>query len=371
MRNSRLPLMLALAVPTLVSAQAIPGADPVGLRGDASGSWYNPAQPGHGLMVELRDRNEASLAWYTFDAAGAPMWLVGTAKAERNVLRGPVFRVAGGAFPPAFDPARTTTAPWGELVVTLDGCNSGTVAWTPTAPGFAAGSMPLSRLTSIHGARCNTAEEFEETRSWSFERGKQGFDAVFADRPPNEDAFYELEFAYEALPAPLDGFRGLRLSGNNHSDDLAMLVKRKVEGFAPNTTYRVELEADIASNVPAGCAGVGGSPGEGVYLKLGVSQQEPLTSLVGEFLRLNIDYGQQSQSGENVKVVGTLANSYSCDVSTEAPWESETITTRGQQVRVTTDADGAFWIIAGSDSAFEGRTDFYFTSVTLRVAKAP
>src|SRR5688572_25603568 len=189
--------------------------------------------------------------------------------------------------------------------------------------------MQLVRLTSVEGTRCNEAEEFEETRTYSLERGNQDFEVLFADRPPGEEAFYELDYVYEALPAPLAGYRGMRLSGNNHSDDLAMLVKREIGGLKPDSLYKLEIDAKIASNVPAGCAGVGGSPGEGVYLKLGASTNEPLVTTASDtFLRLNIDYGNQSQSGESVKVVDTLANSYSCEESTSSPWEPRTISTR-------------------------------------------
>jgi hypothetical protein len=139
-----------------------------------------------------------------------------------------------------------------------------------------------------------------------------------------------------------------------------------------DTLYRLELEMEIASDVPAGCAGVGGSPGEGVYLKLGAATQEPLalpSNAPGDngWLRLNIDYGQQSQSGANARVVGILSNSYSCEDSTAAPWELKTLSTRGQSLRVRSDADGALWIVAGSDSAFEGRSDWYLTALRVRL----
>ena len=109
----------------------------------------------------------------------------------------------------------------------------------PLPPG--AGNIPLQRASSVHGTRCNIEEEFAEQRIVSFERGTFGAEAVFADYPPGEEAFYELDYAHEALPAPLGARHGLRLSGNNHSDDLAMLVKAPVRGLFPNIVYRIEL----------------------------------------------------------------------------------------------------------------------------------
>jgi hypothetical protein len=364
-------ILLAGAVDA-AHAQNVPGADPVGVRGDFSGTWRNPAQPGHGLTIEVLDRSRVGVTWFTFDPAGARLWLFGVGSIEGDTLRIPVATVAGGRFPPAFDPTQIQSAAWGELRVQVAGCNDATLSWTPTRTGYTAGSMPLTRLTSAQGTRCNAEEEFAETRSFSFERGSLGFEALFADRPPGEEAFYELDYEYEALPAPLAVRRGVRLSGNNHSDDLAMLVKRELGGLMPDTLYKLELEMELASNIPTGCAGIGGSPGDSVYMKLGATTQEPLTqtsTVPGDngWLRLNFDYGQQSQSGENAKVVGTLANSYFCDATATAPWELKTLGTQGQSLRARTDANGSLWVVAGSDSAFEGRTDWYLTALRVRM----
>jgi hypothetical protein len=375
-RVSLAPLFFAAALAVggieLTHALNQPGADPVGVRGDFGGTWRNPAQPGHGLTIEVLDRARVGVTWFTFAPDGARLWLFGVGQVEGDTLRVPVSTVGGGRFPPAFDPSQITSTTWGELRIQIAGCEDATLAWIPTVEGYGAGSMPLTRLTSAQGTRCNGEEEFAELRSFAFERGTLGFEALFADRPPGEDEFYELDYVYEALPAPLAMRRGVRLSGNNHSDDLAMLVKREVGGLMPDTLYRLELELELASNVPAGCAGVGGSPGEGVYLKLGATTQEPMalsSQAPGDngWLRLNFDFGQQSQSGTEAKVVGILSNSYSCDASPEAPWELKTLSTRGQSLRARSDSQGALWVVAGSDSAFEGRTDWYLTALRVRL----
>jgi hypothetical protein len=365
-------LLLGALIGGAAQAQTFPASDPVGLRGDVSGSWYDPAQSGHGLMVEVIDRGRAVVTWYTFDAAGAPLWLSGAGSVQGAVLEVPVSTVSGGRFPPLFNPALVQRQAWGTLRIEFAGCDDATLRWTPTAAGFAAGSMPLKRLSTVQATRCNVEEEFGETRSFAFERGAQGFTPLFADKPPGEESFYELGFAHEPLPAPLQARRGLRLSGNNHSDDLAMLVKAPLGGLRPNQLYQLELELELASDVPAGCAGVGGSPGEGLYMKLGASTTEPLalpSTVPGDngWLRLNIDYGQQSTGGANALLVGILSNSHSCDDGVEAPWELKTLSTRGQSLRVRSDAQGRLWVVAGSDSAFEGRTDYYFTALRVRL----
>ena len=78
------------------------------------------------------------------------------------------------------------------------------------------------------------------------------------------------------LPDPLDESKGsLKISGNNHSDDLFMFIKRKISGLAPNISYQVTYNMEFVSNVADNMAGAGGSPGESVFIKAGATQVEP------------------------------------------------------------------------------------------------
>ena len=71
-----------MAAPT-ARAQHVP-VNPPSIRADLSGSWYNPAQSGHGLMVEILDNQRVVLAWYTYDASGNPSHEVLTRSGERR-----------------------------------------------------------------------------------------------------------------------------------------------------------------------------------------------------------------------------------------------------------------------------------------------
>jgi hypothetical protein len=58
----------------------------------------------------------------------------------------------------------------------------------------------------------------------------------------------------------------------NRSDDIFMFLKKNVsaeDGLEPNQAYRVWFDMRFSSNAPTGCLGVGGSPGDSVYLKAG------------------------------------------------------------------------------------------------------
>jgi len=191
---------------------------------------------------------------------------------------------------------------------------------------------------------------------FNFNADVEGWAEGFADYPVDSDSFYEKSFEYSTLPEPLDQNTGaLKISGNNHSDDLFMFVKRKVTGLEPNTIYRVEMTVEFASDVPDGTPGVGGSPGESVYIKAGATAQEPAPVIDEDnWYRMNIDKGNQSQGGEDMQVLGDFSN----DTDTNE-YTLKTVS-NNDSFSVTSDENGEVWLIVGSDSGFEATTTIYY-----------
>ena len=111
--------------------------------------------------------------------------------------------------------------------------------------------------------------------AFSFENDDQGWLTGFANLPANFDqTIYELDSGYRSIPRDLEG-RGIFLQGHSRSDDLFMFLKSQVEGLRPETAYAVTVTLDLATNVPAASFGIGGSPGESVYVKAGAALVEP------------------------------------------------------------------------------------------------
>jgi hypothetical protein len=120
-----------------------------------SGSWFNPAESGHGIMLDLLPGGRAWMCWFAFDLNGSPAWICASGTFSGNVIEfADAFIVTGGKFPPLFDPLQIVGVPWGSITITFTGCDSGTMQWTTTAPGFQSGSMPLARVTSLWGYSC-------------------------------------------------------------------------------------------------------------------------------------------------------------------------------------------------------------------------
>ena len=203
-------------------------------------------------------------------------------------------------------------------------------------------------------------EEVEIT--WKFTSGTEGWVGDFADYPVGEEELYELEFSHDTLPSPLDKSKmALRLSGNNHSDDLFMFVKKKVSGLQPDMVYYVTFTLEFASDVPDGMAGTGGSPGESVYIAAGATLDEPVkVADQNNYYGMNIKKVNQSKNGDDMIVLGNFANG-----TDKQEYTLKTVSNE-KPFHVTTGPDGSLWIIAGTDSGFESRTTIYYNSIKVK-----
>ena len=199
--------------------------------------------------------------------------------------------------------------------------------------------------------------------TYDFSQGMQGFVADFADYPPAHEEIYELTSDYRPLPSPLEPDPALYISGVNRSDDLFMFFKGQVGSLVPGAAYEVSVSVEIATGTPSGCFGIGGAPGESVWIKAGASEVEPSPVLEGTWLRMNIDIGRQSNGGADAVVLGNVANSRSCEQPRQ--WERKVFPVQSIPASVSASADGQAWLLFGVDSGFEGRTDIYFTRATV------
>ena len=120
-----------------------------------TGAWYDPAQSGHGLFVEVLPNQSAFVGWFTFNPAGTEQaWFGGTGTYVGKTLS--ILNVdqpTGGRWIPNFDPNQIVHNPWGTLTLTFTDCNHGRADFTSTL-GYGTGSMNLTRLTQPAGLSC-------------------------------------------------------------------------------------------------------------------------------------------------------------------------------------------------------------------------
>ncbi len=224
-------------------------------------------------------------------------------------------------------------------------------------------------LLSFALAGCATSYDTEYQFEFEFENDEQGWVTGFADLPADYDPMiYELDSGWGELPSGLEG-NAIFLSGHNRSDDLFMFLKVQVEGLKPDSTYQVEFSIDLASNTPEGLMGIGGSPGESVFVKAGATTQEPevITDDAG-WLRMNIDKGNQASEGKDMINLGTLANpNIDLDTFTGEEYALMTLTSEERLFEVIPDGNGIVWLIVGTDSGFEGPTRVYYDKISIQM----
>lgn len=196
---------------------------------------------------------------------------------------------------------------------------------------------------------------------FSFQDGAQQWEGGFADLPTDADPdFYELSFRHDLMPPHLGSEGALRIEGRNHSDDLFMFLKRRLTGLTPSTVYRIHFDLELATQAPREAIGIGGPPGEAVYVKAGASLQEPLAVDEMGALRMNVDKGIQANSGRDAMVIGNVAkisSVFSDRFALKALCSTDTL------FEITTDDEGAVWLLVGTDSGFEGKTTLYYNRI--------
>ena len=198
---------------------------------------------------------------------------------------------------------------------------------------------------------------------FDFEKDDCGFVPIFADYPNDEgvEDFYEFKHSHADVPVEGAG-KGLYISGNNHSDDLFMGYYRELAGFEAGKSYTFGISFKLATNVETGFIGIGGSPGESVYVKCGMVNYKPESVTPRDDItnyRLNIDKGNQATDGQDMKIVGSLAKN---SVTEFDAYEFNLIELT---FTVTANADGIVYLIIGTDSGFEGPSDYYLDDIEI------
>lgn len=204
---------------------------------------------------------------------------------------------------------------------------------------------------------------------FTFDEDEQDWEAGFTDLPADDQESFDLEAEWSELPDELEG-GGLHSVFTNRSDDTFAYWFRKLDGFVAGEDVEINAVVELATNVPPGLAGIGGSPTEALYVKVAGSSVEPESEPddLGT-LRLNVDIGSQSEAGDDSVVIGTFDNE---NVSTEedpAPFVLVEKENPDESLTVTASDDGEIWVLVGVDSGFEGTTDFYIASIGLTAAQ--
>lgn len=130
-----------------------------GLSIDAclSGTYFNPEQNGHGIMLEVLGENADSvvLTWFVY-YQGQQFWLLATGPINGGEASLSTIYTQGTDFPPNFDSSQLQTIQWGNIELKKIDDNNIKLEWMPNASqsGFNNGNINMQRLTRIEGLDC-------------------------------------------------------------------------------------------------------------------------------------------------------------------------------------------------------------------------
>jgi hypothetical protein len=128
---------------------ATAGTPAVNLQG-VGGTWYNPATPGQGFMLEaVPSLNSLVLGWFTWsNTAGDHFWLSGIGPVTGNSASIELVRSANGRFN---DPTPVSDDSIGTATFRFTDCSHATVSFQRTDTGES-GTIPIQRLTPVPSA---------------------------------------------------------------------------------------------------------------------------------------------------------------------------------------------------------------------------
>jgi hypothetical protein len=204
------------------------------------------------------------------------------------------------------------------------------------------------------------------TISVDFTKGIDGWTAGVADYADDSEPT-EAASGWSKLPPPVQGM-GYFLISHNNSDDVFTYTKHQVGAFVPGAKYKLTFEMRYATSAALGCFGVGGARGESIYLVGAAVMDEPklVKQVSGNShrYRLNFDHGDQAVSGAQGKVLGLLGvEGLDCGGNEFAAATRKS----DEPVTVQADKDGKFWLVLGTDSAFEGTNAIYLLGAKVDV----
>ncbi|MCH9697895.1 MAG: hypothetical protein K0U68_07325 [Gammaproteobacteria bacterium] len=142
----------------LVSLSFFARAD-VDIQPGIGGTWYNPAQNGHGVFINIADSDNGSqivVSWYHY-LNGEQIYVIGSISFASNsqTVTVPVIITSGAQFGDSFNANDVQRTNWGSLTFRFNSCSQGQMDYNSSLSEFGSGTIDLVRLTNTSGAPCS------------------------------------------------------------------------------------------------------------------------------------------------------------------------------------------------------------------------
>jgi hypothetical protein len=192
------------------------------------------------------------------------------------------------------------------------------------------------------------------SKTYDFNTTSDGWASDFTDYPVGAtveaDSIYAWKAEYPAT-CPSSTDHGLMLTCNDVYGGIFMFIKKKLQGFQPNTNYTLRYQIELTTNAP-----------QGVVLKAGASELEPKKVIEVDHYILNVDKGSKTSSGENLVAVGDIGVPANSSYSKLVLGNTSTY---DAPIFVKSNSKGEIWLIIGTDSSIQGITTVYYSEVNV------
>jgi len=185
----------ALLLGLLLGQQQMPRANDV--RANATGLWYNPDESGWGLSL-TEQGSTTFAAYYTYDNAGEPTWLVMSACiATPDGCAGDIFEVVGGT---------PLGAPWSASRLSVTNVGVGKLIFTDSNTGRfdftirqLVGSKPIVRQSVAAGVTSPNSRANDTSGMW-WNSAESGWGMTLTQQAGN---VFSVIFTYDAAGKPI------------------------------------------------------------------------------------------------------------------------------------------------------------------------
>ena len=199
---------------------------------------------------------------------------------------------------------------------------------------------------------CNN-EPFLESifKSYSFEEDQQGWQVAFAGYPVNQEANYQLSYGVNNLPQPNNNRKGLWLSGSNQGNNLFLFTYIQINNLIPDQQYSLSINLALATNRDNATSEY--------YLKVGTLSHTPKTIISENVYQPDFDKGVASKDGEDLKIIGDLAN------SNDGIGDALHTLSNQKSIYIKPDNNGTTYIVVGLDTNSPGLTSIFFDNIDI------
>ena len=127
-----------------------------------SGSWFDPARNGEGLIVQWLDFGDVLAIFFTYDENGDQMWMIGQGTPTgKSVTMDALYPASGTQWGSGFVPGDISLQTWGTFELTWTECGKMTFAYNGQVGTYGSATRDYIRLSTLAGTECPQFLEVE------------------------------------------------------------------------------------------------------------------------------------------------------------------------------------------------------------------